>query len=172
MQLYRWSYRRLHVPMIEDGDGKLWCTSGILCSALMISEPALRMLYHANREKFSGNCVSGAYAIEFLRSHRVEFGLNYVRGDMRLWSVRDMIKVAFLSRSKVAIEFTDCVVDLIEEHASRSPITLEQYEQLAARLAQLEAMVAEAQPSLASAASAAGTALVAHRGLKILKGSQ
>jgi prophage antirepressor-like protein len=173
MKLARWSFQNLHIPMLEDEQGSLYCINQALTSALGLTEASLRKLYFQHKGEFDGNCVTSSNAIQFLREHKTEFGLRYVRGDMRLWSENDMILIAVLSRSPVGSEFRKGVIQLIKDNARKEYISKEQYEAdmslLKGQVQELKDMFQQSQPALHTAASAAGVALQAQRGTKHLR---
>jgi hypothetical protein len=165
MQLIRWSFHNLAIPMIEFDDKELRCTSQALCNALGVSRKTLEHIRHRHPEHVQPVRPPERGAKEFLQAHRVEFGVERVREDMLLWSVDDMIAVAFYSTSKSALEFTKAVVQLVKREAQRSVITEAQYCELMARVNAVE----EARGALQTAASAAGVALQAQKGTKHLR---
>jgi hypothetical protein len=115
--------------------------------------------------KRTENCVRKSDAIPFLKEHKVEFGLKYVRGDMRLWTEDDMILVAILSHAPSSKEFRKDLVQFIKANAVKDYVSREEYDSLLERLKALESAV----PALQVAASAAGTALQAQKGTRHLR---
>ncbi len=187
MKLVRWSFHNIQMPMMENDTGQLFCTSSALCAALGAQEEALRQVYRRHPNDFEGVCVTDCHAIEFLREHKQEFGMKYVRGDMRLWSEQDMVSFAMLSRSDVSVDFRRQLNEFIRTNARRDYVSKEQYmeleeelaktiasrdsfeEELAGvkgRLAKLESIFELAVPNFSNMASAAGSVLANHRVLK------
>jgi hypothetical protein len=66
MKLVQWEFHNIKMPMIEDDQGNLFCTSKALCEALQTAEVNLRNVYAKNRDEFDENCVIADYAISFL----------------------------------------------------------------------------------------------------------
>lgn len=62
MKLVRWEFLGLHMPMMEDEDGELYCTSKAICNALGLSKDALDHIVTRNAEEFGSlrltNCQS------------------------------------------------------------------------------------------------------------------
>ena len=173
MRLVRWAFNNLHLPMMEDAQGKLYCTNQALTSALGLSPATLRELYAQHKEEFEGACVSSPDAKEFLQRHKTEFGIRRLREDMHLWSEEDMIVIAVLSRSPIGVEFRRGIVQLVKSNAKRGYVSKEQYDrdlgELRGQLQYLMEAVQQSQPALQTAASAAGSALQAQRDTKHLR---
>lgn len=49
MKLVRWEFNSLQLPMIEDDEQELYCTSAALCKALGITAGQLRDVYQRHR---------------------------------------------------------------------------------------------------------------------------
>jgi hypothetical protein len=130
MKLVRWSFQNLHVPMMEDGQGELYCTSRGLCGALNILEDTLRHVYTRHKEEFDSLSVTDCHAKEFLQENRAEFGVTRVKKDMRLWTEDDMLNFAFYTKSGVARQFRQDLRKFIKANASRHYISMEQYHKL------------------------------------------
>ena len=88
MKPVRWEFNNLHVPMMEDDQGNLFCTSKELADALQCPEPTLR----AMREH---------YADEFAELSEI----SQVRNDLTIWTEDEMILAAILSKSQVSEKF-------------------------------------------------------------------
>lgn len=127
MELVRWSYENLHVPLLKDSNGKLWCTNKQLTEALNISDASLRVLKHRHSDEFDDDSVTKRNAVIEVRSRKVEFGYRHVRSDLQLWSHHDMILLAVLSKSSVSKEFRKKLVKFIDENAV---IQTEKYDSL------------------------------------------
>lgn len=134
MKLVRWSFKNLHMPMMRDESGDLWCTSAQLCGALGIEPKALRELKRRNPEDFDLLSATENGAKEFFLKNKAEFGVRRVRKDMTLWSEDDMITVAILSRSAVAREFRKELRQFIKESARKDLlagyVTREEHERI------------------------------------------
>lgn len=118
MKLVRWSYNNLHVPMIQDGNGVLFCTANTLASALNVTEQNIRMLLVNKPEEFKGLSVNCVDAKELIKDHKVELGIKRVRNDMKLWSEDEMIMAALLSKSNVGNQFRRDLLKFIKENAT------------------------------------------------------
>ena len=171
MKHVEWSFQNLSIPMI-DIDGTLYCTSQVLADALGVTIGDIRWLYSSRKDEFDGICVSTTNAINFLQENKHLFGVKYLRGDMRLWSENDMILMAVGARSDKGKAFRKNLVAFIKKHAVLSCVSQEKYDELATQVAELQGQVAklvEIQPFLEAAASAAGKALQAQKGIKPLR---
>lgn len=123
MKLVRWSFNGLHMPMMQDGNGDLWCTSKQLCEGLGITESALRELRRTNKDEFELLSVRKCDAKEFFSEHKIEFGIKRIRKDMSLWSETDMLMVAILSRSGVSRKFRREWIQFVKANAKREVLT-------------------------------------------------
>lgn len=130
MQFIQWSFLNISVPMIEVEEGKLHCTSQALCAALSILPSTLRSIHERYKHKLHPNCVSKCDAIGFMRTHREELGLKYVREDMLLWGESDMVRVAIFSQSERTDEFCDQLIELIKKGAAKNHVSREEYDAL------------------------------------------
>jgi hypothetical protein len=184
MKLIQWSYNNLIVPMMED-DQKCLVTSGpILCAALGIAPKTLDKIAARHAHRFSWymetNCLNIS---ELLSQNRELFGIKRLRKDVKLWSDADMINVAFLSNSPMATHFQESVIELIRQQARKDYLSPEAFEKIVLQMSEQSAQLMElradleslrrvfdlARPSLNNAASAAGIALQAQRGIKKLR---
>ncbi len=169
MRLIRWSFHNVHMPMFENEQGQLFCTTRAICSVLGIKEDAVRQITSTHAAELSSPSVIESHAKAFLDQHRVEFGIKRLRADMRIWSDKDMFTIAILSRSSVSREFRDGLWDLVKKQATRGYVSEEEHNKLLSRVAKLEDLIAAALPDLEMAASAAGHALQAQKGTKHLR---
>lgn len=183
MKLIQWSFHNIHMPMIEDDEGELYCTSEILCGSLGITKEALWQVAKRHTDELTSNCLTNCQAIDFLKQNRNTLNLKYIRSDMRLWTENDMLLIAMFSKSEVSKEFRQELLKFIKANARRGYVSLEQHEALAARLLttqedhqnlvsrleKLESIIELARPALQETASAAGTALAAQRGTKAIR---
>ena len=131
MQLTRWDFNNLRVPMMMDTSGKLWCTSKQLCEALGIKPEAIRKLAHDHKDELEFLSVTESHAKDFLKENKSEFGIKRVKQDMSLWSEDDMITIAVLSKSSVAKQFRKDLVKLIKEQARKSYVTRDEFNEIA-----------------------------------------
>lgn len=143
MKLVRWSYNNLHMPMMSDDNGDLWCTSKQLCGALGITENSLRLLKNGHKEEFDDNCVSKTNAISFLKENKTEFGVKYVRGDMTLWSEDDMITVAILARSPIARAFRKELKTFIKQNAIKNTVSRAEHDKTLMQLGMMAVEIEE-----------------------------
>lgn len=84
MKLVRWSFNNLHVPMVKDDDGKLWCTNKSLADALGTTESTIRSVAKRNKDKLKSLSMSICNAKDFILDHKVELGIARVRQDIVL----------------------------------------------------------------------------------------
>ena len=174
MKLVRWEFQSLHIPMIEMEDGLLVCCGKQLAESLGTTEGALRSLRLIRKKSFSNLSVNSIDAKGFLEKHKVEFGIQRLRKDIRIWTEDDMIMAAVLVKSERGDEFRMDLAQFIKKNATRVYIEdIKQRDQLIAelrsendfmkahaeRVTALEAELAEARPYLQQMASAAGKVL-------------
>lgn len=170
MELVKWPFGEALLPLIKCADGRLYGTGGVVSDALDVDESTLRSIYRDRREEFESNCVGSMHAIDFIRTHRTELSVKYVRGNMHLWSVPDMLAFALLGRSKSSLAFRREMINLVAEEAKKNAVTItrEEYEELKQELAELRVRLQGTQPALIQAASAAGVALNAQKRIRHL----
>ncbi len=137
MKIVRWSFENLHMPMIQDDEGKLWTTNKVLADALGTTENALWLVASKNKDKLKGLSLSNTQAQEFLRLNKVELGIKRLRQDLKLWSEAEMIRIAIWSRSEVADEFTDQLVEFVRTNATKGWVTREEHNELLVKFGQL-----------------------------------
>ena len=53
MKLVKWEFQGLHVPMMEDCEGNLYCTGHQICAALGLAPNSLRMMRLRTPDEFS-----------------------------------------------------------------------------------------------------------------------
>jgi hypothetical protein len=169
MKLTKWENDRMLMPMMEDENGTLYCTSSSLCQALQINESTLRSVYERHSDEFSELSVSNCNAKEFLQGNRASFGIQRVRDDLRIWTEDDMLMFAVLSKSNLSKEFRKDFIKFMKMNARRGYVSREEYEALATRFSDLEDHINYIMPSLKASASAAGVSLSAHRKTKGLR---
>lgn len=169
MKLVLWEFNELRIPMLCTEQYGMCCTSKALAGSLGITESALRDIHSRHKAELHPICVANCDAILFLRAHREEFGVNYVRKDMVLWPLRQALVVAHRSNSKVSSAFLQASLDLVEHHARTSYVTEDKYNALLRRVDQLQTALELSQPALSTAASAAGSALRAQRDIRHLR---
>jgi prophage antirepressor-like protein len=165
----RWSFHNLHIPVLENEKGQLYCTSKALCAALGIKASTLRSTAKNHSHLLQGLSVHNLDAKEIVDQHRVEFGILRIRKDMRLWNEVDMVTIAQRSNSPAAIEFHFAVNQLIRDNARRDYVSRDEYERLLTVVEELRQLVMASQPGLQQSASAAGSALQAHKKIKHLR---
>lgn len=169
MKLTNWSFQGLTIPMMEDDDGELYCTSQAVCGALGINENTLRYTYTSHKEEFTQNCVGNPNAIEFLKKYRKEFSIKYLRGDMKLWYEDDMMTFAFHAKSKGAMEFRKELRQFIKAHARRETVSRSEHESLLARFDALQNLVMCSMSGVNDSASLAGSFLSAQKKTKTIR---
>lgn len=143
MKLVRWSYNNLHMPMMSDDNGDLWCTSKQLCEALGLKDSTLRELKRVNSEEFELLSVIVPDAKEFLAENKAEFGLKRVRKDMTLWSEDDMVTVAILARSPIARAFRKELKTLIKQNAIKNTIPRTEHDKTLMQLGMMAVEIEE-----------------------------
>ena len=185
MKVSNYTFRNLYFPLLHLDNGSRFGLTNGLAHALGIDPHALRTVFKRHEDEFDSNCATDCDAIEFLKENKVQFGLKYVRGDMRLWSLHDMILMALLSRTSVSKEFRRDIISYVEENAHEEIVAIgmerdeavrkynaliEETRGMHGRLENLEELVARMQPATQAVASAAGAVLSAQKGmLRVVK---
>lgn len=189
MKLVRWSFMGLYMPMMEDEKGELFCTTKQLTEALAIPGSTLRSVLQRHFDEFDFLSVSKCNAKDFLRDNRVEFGVARVRNDMHLWSEKDMVSVALLSKSTASKAFRTNLSLFIRENATRDlvhvsvleatrsqmlvdrSVMMEELDRQRGRLDSLQQVIDRFIPASDRAASAAGQMLQARQhALRVIEG--
>jgi len=137
MNLFKWQFANLTVPMIELEPGHLRCTNKGIEAALGVNASTLRDVYREHADRFTPLSVGKSDAKGFLREHREVFDIQRVRSDTKLWTPRDMLRFARYITSPAADEFHERVIDLIEEQARVGAIAPEEFRALEERVAAL-----------------------------------
>lgn len=164
MKLTKWSFAGLEVPMMEDEDGELYCTSKALCGALGVTEGNIRSFYNDNKAEFDSLTVSNRHAKEFFREHQSVFELKRIRGNIRIWSEDDMLVFAFFLKTPQAREFRRELRLFIKQQARKDTVSREEFMSLLERVKNMELEREEALPRFNLAASCAGKTLASFRG--------
>lgn len=130
MELFIWEFRNFKVPMISDEEHGLLTVTPVLAGALKIPPQYIRGISHDHSEKLSHLSVGESNAKGFLLANKEAFGLSRVRNDGRLWTIRDMIYIAFYSRSQVAADFQADMIELVESHAKVTRVSPHMFQKL------------------------------------------
>lgn len=169
MKLVRWEFMGLHMPMMEDENGELFCTSKAIYDALGISKDDLDHIVSRHSEEFGSLRLTDCQSKEFFQKNKAEFGIQRVRSNMRLWSEDDMLTFAFHSKSTLSLEFRTKLRKFIKQNAKRGYVSQDAFEQLKGQLSELQQLVLQYLPAANEAASHAGRSLRAHRETKPLR---
>ena len=173
MKKVRWDFQGLHVPMMEDSNGNLYCTFKQLSDALQCPEATIRAMRRRRANEFSGFCVSKCNAIsdirEFLEQNRIEFGLRYVRDDMAIWTEDDMIMAAVMIKNTVGKEFRKNLVKFIKENARKGYVHESEFN---SRMTEMNQKIDNLAAYLNANASEAGRKLNAQKQTKHLRSIQ
>lgn len=171
MKLVRWEFNSLQLPMIEDDEQELYCTSAALCKALGMGQDQLDKIYKKHKNALFPVRPSDRRSNElksFIKQHRGELHVARVREDMLLWPIDEALCVALYAHSEEAVRFHREAIRLIRQHAKQSTVSRTEYEALLEQVADLRCIVLEGQKALQVAASAAGSTLNAHKGARHL----
>jgi hypothetical protein len=169
MKLVRWQFQGLVMPMIQDENGELYCTSKAICEALGVCEETLRYVYNTHKEEFSSLSVGNSNAKEFFLEHKTELGIKRVRSDIRLWTEDDMLGFGFFLKSDEAREYRRQLRQFIKTNAMVNTVSREEHEQLKGRLEYIEELLKGSMPAVHSTASMAGRLLRTQRDNKHLR---
>ena len=180
MKLVRWEFMGLHMPMMEDEAGELFCTSKALLEALGINKDVVDHIVSRHGKELGTLRAENCQSKEFLQKHKVELGILRVRQDMRLWSEDDMLTFAFHAHSDKSLEFRKQLRQFIKANAKRGYVSEEQFNLMRGELrTELDAVRSELRaivdkvskygPAADAAASMAGKALRAQRDTKPLR---
>lgn len=175
MQLIEWQYKNLILPLIKTENGTRYCTSQGLCSALETTSTNLRYLLSVHKDKITPLTVSNTNGHQelsgvsmFLRLYRQQFGIRAVRGDLKLFTLKQALLVAFRVGTDQAWDFQEAVADEIEKQGRESGISIEQFAELEARIAQLEQREDGLSAYASSMATQAGHTLRSYQDVKKL----
>ena len=157
------------IPMMEDSTGELWGTNKTVAALLGITESGVRDIYSGNKKEFDKNCVGNSDAISFLKRHKSQFGLKYVRSDMALWSSEDILTFCYRASGDKAIEIRRKFSKFIKEHSKRNYVTQEQYLKLEEKFQAMATLVLQHLPAVESTASLAGRTLNMQKQTKPLR---
>jgi len=169
MKLVHWEFQGLHVPMVEDDNRELYCTSKAICGALGMKEGHLWKITSLHSKELSELSLTNSKAKDFLQENRIAFGITRMRKDMRIWSEDDMLTFAFHSGSDKSMEFRKNLRQFIKRHAARNYVTQEQYQELDDKLGLVLDVVKRYYPAANKTASLAGSMLRAQRETKHLR---
>jgi hypothetical protein len=155
--------------MVEDDERRLWTTTSGIALALGVTVRAIYNLYSRNTRHFeevTHSVTLHQQVLNFIKDRGAHFGVKHFRHDLRIWSEDDVLTFAVLCRSPQGIAAKRDFLRFIKENMRRDYAKLEaQYAEVMQRLVALE----EAVPSIRKSASAAGSALAAHRGTTALR---
>lgn len=163
MKLTEWSFNGLSMPMIEDNNGTLYCTTKQLAVALGKTEKHIHDLKKLHEDELVGINPDTIGAKGFLSANKEELGIKRVRDNMSLWTEDEMILIAMLSRSTVSKEFRRELVKFVKANARRGYVTNEMFEIVQGRLENLESLVL---PLLEQQASHAGRTLQDYKSVR------
>ncbi len=169
MKLVRWEFNNLHVPMMEDDQGNLFCTTKQLASALNCPEDTIRRIRRRHEDELADVSKTFCLAKEFLESHKAEFAIGRMRKDLTVWTEDDMILVAILSKSQVGKEFRRNLVSFIKANARKDYVQASVHERLREEHAKLRADVDSIMSYLDMTASTSGKLLNAQKQTKHLR---
>lgn len=122
MKLKQWSFSNLKISVLEMDDGSIVCSNGALADALQVTEASLLQFLQTSGDKLTGAPVTDLHLKEFARISRVELGFSRVRSNIVLWTAADMIRLAIWSRSPVADEFVDGLIDFVKTHSQKQAL--------------------------------------------------
>lgn len=153
MHLVKWKFKALEISMMKV-DGELYFTSGSLCAALGMTVNQLRKVVQASKGELQAMVVSKRHdrleLIEFLMSRSKQLGINdsQSHSTLRLWSLDQALKVAYLARTDVSWEFIEASIALVKAEATSGYVskaeflTLEQrYSETLSRVDRMEDIV-------------------------------
>jgi len=176
MRVIAWEFNGFKIPMVEDGERNLFCTTKQLSHALNTDERQLRRIRSRHLDEFEELGGQTDTLIPFLEENKSEFGIQRIKRNMTLWSEDHMILTAVLSKSNVGKEFRRGLVKFIKKNACRGYITQEQFDTLKNENANLNSkfntlseLVLKALPAAKKSASAFGAGLRAQQGTKDLR---
>lgn len=170
MNVILWKFRNLTIPMAQVG-GRLYTTTQVLSKALGVSYDAIYQSYLRNKERLQNLNLTNCQAKEIFAQNKEAFGIKRLREDMHVWSEAQMIFLAFNCRSEQGQEFSDAVIELVQQEARSGMHTDEEMAQAltalqmqyAPELEDLKARIAAMEAGYTIAASAAGSGLNAFK---------
>lgn len=179
MKLIKWEFNGLIVPMI-DIEGDLYCTSKAICSALGVTDNALKQCYrdHGIEIGESLGCLKEPLR-SFLYENKIQLDIKRVRTDINIWSEDQMLTFAFHITSDKAIQFRKDLIVMIKQYAKKDTISRDEYEKLQNEFQDLKHTVGVLVQSIESAqipmskiASESGKLLRIHRDVKAFRTSK
>jgi hypothetical protein len=168
VELVRWGFRGLSVPMIAVGS-VLVCTNKQIGIGLGCGQNSLWNAYNQHREEMDELRYTNRVPKEFLTAHKAELGIDRLREDLTLWTEDAMINFAFYIRSPQAVAFRTELRRFVKENRSVNTVPRADHDALRSEFHEFKSLVLEAIPSINKTASLAGAALAAQKGIRHLR---
>lgn len=141
MKLVRWEFLGLHMPMMEDDNGELYCTSKAICDALGIDKHTMEMIVSRNKDEFGSlrltNCGSKDGGLRVTDCYSKDLSVSDCNA-----SEDDMLTFAFHSKSPQSLEFRKQLRRFIKQNATQGYVTQAQFDELKGHMHSLMELVA------------------------------
>jgi hypothetical protein len=168
MRLVYWEYKGVKVPMAEDAEeGKLYCTSKVICKGLGLKEKDLYNMCLNHPQHFQDSLKYSNLAVkDFISEHRGEFGVQRVR---KIYTDAELIAFAILSKSPVSIEFMQDYIKFVRSRVSVGFVSQEAHDALQAKFDDQQRRLELVEKFIEDIASDDGKRLNRHKEIRHLK---
>lgn len=167
MRLVYWEYKGVKVPMAEDAaEGKLYCTSRVICQGLGLKEKDLEDMCRRHSEHFQDSLKPAICGFkDFIREHKEEFGVQRVR---KVYTDAELIAFAILSRSPVSIGFMQDYIKFVRSRVAVGFVSQEEHEALKAQFESQQVRLEVIEKFVEEMATEDGRRLNQHKKVKHL----
>lgn len=167
MRLVYWEYKGVKVPMAEDAEeGKLYCTSRVICQGLGVKEKDLENVRLRYPEHFQESLKSSNLGVkEFIRENGEEFGVQRVR---KVYTDAELIAFAILSKSSVSIGFMQDYIKFVRSRVAVGFVSQEEHEALKAQFEAQQVRLEVVEKFVEEMATEDGRRLNQHKKVKHL----
>lgn len=162
MRLVYWEYKGVKVPMAEDAEeGKLYCTSRVICKGLGLKEKDLYNMCLNHPHHFQDALKYSNLAVkDFISEHRDEFGMQRIR---KIYTDAELIAFAILSKSPVSIEFMQDYIKFVRSRVSVGFVSQEEHDALKAQFESQQTRLEVVEKFIEEMASEDGRRLNQHK---------
>jgi len=168
MILRYWDYKGVVVPMVEDpDDGRMYCTSRVICKGLGLKEKDLEDMCRRHPEHFQESLKPANCGIKnFVREHKEEFGVQRVR---KIYTDAELLAFAILSRSPVSVEFMQDYIKFVRSQVRIGFVSQVEHNALTAKFEDQQRRLELVEKFVHDMASEDGRRLSRHKEIRHLK---
>jgi hypothetical protein len=128
MRKIDWIYKGVSIPVIEDEDGKIFCTGKMICKGLGLKEKDLYNMCLNHPQHFQDSLKYSNLAVkEFIGEHREEFGMQRVR---KIYTDAELIAFAILSKSPFAVVFMQEFIQFVRSQVQMGYVSQKAHDAL------------------------------------------